>query len=123
MLSITPVSSAVTSAGSARVSTPSTPSTVVAQTVSQASSSQTGDVSKQQPTAKQVEMAVSNANAQIAGQNEQVSFGFVKELGQLIVQVTDKSSGEVIRQIPSKEFIAQQIAAKNFIGKLLDKQR
>jgi len=69
-----------------------------------------------------VQRAVEQANAQVAGINERLSFGFVQELGQLVVQVTDKNSGEVIRQFPSKEFIAHQIASKEFLGMLLDKQ-
>jgi len=128
MIPVTQVSHTALSSGSADVRSPST--TVARQPVKPPSvssgqpvpSNETGDMKKQQPSSQEVQRAVAQANIQIAGLNESLSFGFVKELGQLVVQVTDKNSGEVIRQFPSKDFIAQQIASKEFLGMLLDKQ-
>jgi len=134
MISVTQVSNAALSSGSVDVRSPST--TVARQPVKASSASSTqsassnqpvlsnqpGDTKTQQPGSQEVQRAVAQANAQIAGLNESLSFGFIKELGQLVVQVTDKNSGEVIRQFPSREFIAQQIASKAFLGMLLDKQ-
>jgi len=119
MISVTQVSNAALSSDSVDVR-PS--STDVARPRGQTSANQAEDTNMQHPTAQQVQRAVVQANAQVAGFNESISFRFVKELGQLVVQVTDKNSGEVVRQIPSKEFIAQQIASKAFLGLLLDKQ-
>jgi len=121
MISITQVNNAALSSGSVDVRKPSTP--VARQPVGSASG-QSGQVNKQQqqPSAQEVQQAVAQANAQMAGLNENISFGFVQQLGQLVVQVKDQGSGEVIRQFPSKEFIAQQIAGKEFLGQLLDKQ-
>ncbi len=65
---------------------------------------------------------VQQANASFAGSNEAVSFTYEEKLGQLFVQVTDSRSGEVIREVPSKEFIRHQVAMKEFIGLLLDKK-
>jgi len=128
MISVTQASNTTLSSGSVDVRTPST--TVARQPVKPLSvssdqpapSNQAEDTKKQQPSSQEVQRAVTRANVQIAGLNESLSFGFVKELGQLVVQVTDKNSGEVIRQFPSREFIAQQIASKAFLGMLLDKQ-
>ncbi len=128
MISVTQASNTALSSGSVDVRSPST--TVVRQPVKPSSvssgqpvpSNEAGDTKKQQPSSQEVQRAVVQANAQIAGLNENLSFGFVKELGQLVVQITDKNSGEVIRQIPSRDFIAQQIASKAFLGMLLDKQ-
>jgi len=132
MISVTQVSNAALSSGSVDVRTPSTtvarpqvkPSVVPFDQAdsNRVDSNRAGDANKQQPTVQQVQRAVEQANAQVAGLNERLSCGFVQELGQLVVQVTDKNSGEVIRQFPSKEFIAQQIASKAFLGMLLDKQ-
>lgn len=131
MIPVTQVSHTALSSGSVDVRSSSTtvarqpvkpvkpPSVSSGQTVP---SNETGDTKKQQPSSQEVQRAVARANTRIAGLNESLSFGFVKELGQLVVQVTDKNSGEVIRQFPSKEFIAQQIASKAFLGMLLDKQ-
>ncbi len=75
-----------------------------------------------QPTDQQVQHAVNQANTQMAGLNEQISFSYVKQIGQLVVQVTDKRSGELIRQIPSKLFVAEEIAARAFLGTLLNRK-
>lgn len=66
-----------------------------------------------QPDVQDVRRAVNRANTQIAGQNEGIKFGFSEATGQLFVQVVDKNSGEVIRQIPSREFLAAEAAARN----------
>jgi len=119
MISVTQVSNAALSSSSVDVH-PS--STTVARPLVGSTPNQDGATNQQQPTVQQVQRAVAQANTQVAGLHENISFGFVKELGQLVVQVTDENSGEVIRQFPSKEFIANQIAAKAFLGMLLDKQ-
>jgi len=115
MNSVTQVSHAAVQSGAVNIRTPST-------TVAQSSVPTSANTNnQQQPTLQQVQHAVKQANAKVADLNENISFGFVKELGQLVVQVTNNTSGEVIRQFPSKEFIAQQIAAKAALGMLLDK--
>jgi len=76
----------------------------------------------QQPSLQDVKRAVDQANAQLAGANESISFGYEEQLGQLVVQVTDKKSGQVIRQLPSKEFIQHQIFMREMIGLFLDKK-
>jgi len=65
---------------------------------------------------------VDQANAVMALSNESISFGYEEKLGRLYVQVTDKQTGDVIRQIPSKEFMQHQIAMREMIGLILDKQ-
>ncbi len=69
-----------------------------------------------------VQKAVQQANAQLAGSNESITFGYEEKLGQLVVQVTDKSTGAVIRQLPSRDFIQHQIFMREMIGLFLDKQ-
>jgi len=78
--------------------------------------------SEKQVSRKDVEKAVIQLNAEMASTNESITFGYEAKLGQLFVQVTDNKSGEVIREIPSKEFIAHRIAMREMIGLLLDKQ-
>jgi len=69
-----------------------------------------------------VQKAVQQANAQLSGSNESITFGYEEKLGQLVVQVTDKATGAVIRQLPSKEFVQHQIFMRELIGLFLDKQ-
>ena len=73
-------------------------------------------------TEQQVKQAVSKANAMFAGSNESVAFHYEKKLGLLYVQVTDTQSGEVIREIPSKDFINHRLAMREMVGLILDKQ-
>lgn len=69
-----------------------------------------------------VEHAIQQVRTELAGANEDVSFSYEKKLGQLFVQIKDNVSGEVIREVPSKDFIQHQVAMKEMIGLLLDKQ-
>jgi len=77
---------------------------------------------EQKVSVQDVQRAVQHANAQLAGSNENISFGYEEQLGQLVVQVTDKTSGAVIRQLPSKDFINHQIYMREMIGLFLDKK-
>ena len=71
---------------------------------------------------QEIRQEVAKANVEIAGSNEAISFGYEAKLGLLYVQVTDANSGEVIREIPSKDFIQHRVAMREMIGLLLDKQ-
>ncbi|MDX8388598.1 MAG: flagellar protein FlaG [Ghiorsea sp.] len=78
---------------------------------------------KEQPvTEQQVKQVVSEANTALAGSNESVAFHYEKKLGLLYVQVTDNQSGEVIREIPSKDFIQHRLAMREMVGLILDKE-
>ena len=110
-------------AGSGRA----TAQTVVAASVTvkpQASTPNNAQPKKQEQaiTEQQVQKAVNEANADFSGSNESVAFHYEKKLGLLYVQVTDNQSGEVIREIPSKDFINHRIAMREMIGLFLDKQ-
>ncbi|MDQ7057818.1 MAG: flagellar protein FlaG [Ghiorsea sp.] len=71
---------------------------------------------------QELKQVVQQANQSFAGSNESVSFTYEEKLGQLFVQITDSTSGEVIREVPSKEFIQHQVAMKELVGLFLDKQ-
>ena len=86
--------------------------------VSQPAQTQTEPMVSEQ----ELKQAVQQANQSFAGSNESVSFTYEEKLGQLFVQITDSASGEVIREVPSKEFIQHQVAMKELVGLLLDKQ-
>jgi flagellar protein FlaG len=73
-------------------------------------------------TEQAVQKAVNEVNLDLAGSNETVALNYEKRLGLLYVQVTDNQSGEVIREIPSKDFIAHHIAMREMIGLFLDKK-
>ncbi|OIQ01125.1 MAG: hypothetical protein AUK35_00430 [Zetaproteobacteria bacterium CG2_30_46_52] len=77
---------------------------------------------EKQVTKKDVEQAIQQATRELAGSNEAIGFSYEKKLGQLFVQVKDNVSGEVIREVPSKDFIKHRLAMQEMIGLLLDKQ-
>lgn len=71
---------------------------------------------------QELKQVIQQVSQSFAGSNEAVSFTYEEKLGQLFVQITDSTSGEVIREVPSKEFIQHQVAMKELVGLLLDKQ-
>jgi flagellar protein FlaG len=80
------------------------------------------DAQKRQPTEQEVQQAVAEANSKFSGPNEKIAFGYEKRLNMLIVQVQDRNTGEVVREIPPQEFIDFKVAMRERIGLLLDKQ-
>jgi flagellar protein FlaG len=80
------------------------------------------DAQKKQPTEQDVQQAVAEANSKFSGPNEKIAFGYEKRLNMLIVQVQDRNTGEVVREIPPQEFIDFKVAMRERIGLLLDKQ-
>jgi len=101
--------------GGAQASAP-----VVAKQVSQNNAG--GQPSVSQPSVQDVQQAVKQANASIQGSNESISFGYEEQLGQLVVQVSDKTTGQVIQQLPSKDFIQFQLHMREMVGLFLDKK-
>ncbi len=79
-------------------------------------------VAEKQVSQEELKKVVSDANVEMSHSNESITFGYEEKLGMLYVQVTDSDSGEVVREIPSKEFIAHRIAMREMIGLLLDTQ-
>ena len=51
-----------------------------------------------------------------------LSFGFSGEIGQLLVQIKDKKTGNIIRRYPSEDFIKRMLYYRDNIGFLFDKE-
>lgn len=85
------------------------------------SSEQNVQAAEKKVSEQEVRQAVEQVNIEMSGSNEDISFGYEQRLGMLYVQVTDKSSGQVVREIPSKEFIQHKVAMREMVGLLLDK--
>jgi len=85
-------------------------------------SEQNAPAAEKKITEQEVRQVVQQANFEMVGSNEDISFGYEERIGLLYVTVTDKNSGEVIREIPSKEFIQHKVAMHELVGMLLDKQ-
>lgn len=81
-----------------------------------------GPIPAERPvTEHDVQKSVEQANQQIAQSNEKLSFSYEQKLGMFYVQVTDQGTGEVIREIPSKNFVQHRLAMQEMIGLILDK--
>ncbi|MDX8383990.1 MAG: flagellar protein FlaG [Ghiorsea sp.] len=82
---------------------------------------QTQSNNNQKVNKEVLDKAVSAANFEFSGANEGVAFSYNEKLNQLYVRVIDQASGQVIREIPPKEFIEHQAAMREHIGLLLSK--
>ncbi|OIO70465.1 MAG: hypothetical protein COW19_00145 [Zetaproteobacteria bacterium CG12_big_fil_rev_8_21_14_0_65_55_1124] len=78
--------------------------------------------SKQDPVVseEQLKKALEHVNQQVA--TEGVGFTYEKRLNQLFVQIKDKATGAVVKEIPPKAVIDQKVAMKEMVGILLDRQ-
>jgi len=114
MIEISSVNSSVSSPVSAK---PAAPVTVKASS----DTAQQATVQQAKVSEESIRQAVQQANIEIAGGNEKVGFGYEKRLGQLYVQVLDKDTGEVIKEIPPREFMEHQAFMKELAGILLDR--
>lgn len=73
-------------------------------------------------TEKELQSAIQDVANSIAESNLSIGFNYEQKLGQLFVKITDSVSGEVIREVPSEDFIKHKIAMREMIGLLLDKE-
>jgi len=81
-------------------------------------------VQEREVTSQEVKKAVEQANREIANNrlSEVIGFGYEEKLNQIYVMVKDAKSGEVIREIPSREFLDHKLAMLEMIGLILDKE-
>ena len=69
---------------------------------------------------EQVKQAVEQLNKQFG--NENIGFSYEKRLNMLLVKVTDKATGAVVKEFPSKDFVEHKVAMQAMVGVILDKQ-
>lgn len=68
----------------------------------------------------ELEESVRMANERLVGRNQQVALGVDAESGTVIVTVTDKKSGQVVKQIPSEEALRITRNLDELTGILVD---
>ena len=74
------------------------------------------------PDWKELEESVQLANQKLESRNQLLSIGVDKASGTVIVTVTDKTSGQVVRQIPSEEALRISQSIDKLTGILVDKK-
>ena len=67
----------------------------------------------------ELKQAIAAANKSVASHGSSVEFSVDPQHGTTIVRVMDKSTGELIRQMPSEEMIAIANALDQFQGMLI----
>jgi len=112
------VTSAVREVTGVKVNPPDIPA--VATVSAQAPKAQ--PIPTQQPDWKELEESVQQANQKLASRNQQLSLGVDKASGTVVVTVTDKTSGQVVQQIPSEEALRITRSIDQLTGILVDKK-
>ncbi len=54
--------------------------------------------------------------------NLDISFGYNEKIDKVIINVLDKSTGEIIRKLPSEDAVKFAEGVEEMLGKLLDKK-
>jgi flagellar protein FlaG len=73
-------------------------------------------------TDEQLNKAIDRVNHSLNIDNTSLQIEFDKETNRNVAQIIDKNSGEVIRQIPSKEFLEWEKEFTRITGLLYDKK-
>lgn len=80
------------------------------------------DNSDKEAIKQEITELAAKLNDEIAPLSNDIRFGFSEEIGQMMVNVIDANTGEVIRQFPTKEAIQIMTKMKELIGMLFDKK-
>lgn len=75
---------------------------------------------KAEPTAKALETAVAQMNNYVEKFTTKIGFSFDSEREKFAIVVTDKETGEVIRQIPAKEVMELNKKMEEIAGIIFD---
>jgi len=116
------LSASVRAAGRTPLATGARPATPSNQTESKPELQKESTENKKAPTEAELQKSVQDANIAFAGSSQKISFIYEKRINQMFVQIVDKASGEVIKEVPPREFIEHKVAMHEFIGLLLDKK-
>ncbi len=116
------LSASVRTAGRTPLATTTKSTTLSNQTESKPVIQKEPAENKKTPTEAELQKAVQDANMALPGGNQKISFIYEKRINQMFVQIVDKTSGEVIKEVPPREFIEHKVAMHEFIGLLLDKK-
>ena len=69
-----------------------------------------------------LEQLVEEVNTDLGRLNEKLGFRVHEATGQLVVQIVDRNSGEVVRESPPPEFLDLAARMKEMVGLFLDEQ-
>jgi flagellar protein FlaG len=114
------------SAASKQVETATTPkvATTTQQTrpVEQSNDTPKTNQDDQSNTANTLKQTVKDLNDQMDLLDTNISFGFNDEINMMYVNVTDKTTGQTIRKIPTEEAMDLSAKMKEIVGMIFDKK-
>ena len=70
----------------------------------------------------ELERLVEEVNTNLGLLNEKLGFQVHEGTGQLVVQIVDRKSGEVVRESPPREFLDLAARMREMVGLFLDEQ-
>jgi flagellar protein FlaG len=80
------------------------------------------DPKSKEPTPSVLDQAIKRMNQAVAAFDRSLEFEVSKEHRRIVIKVIDKSSGEIIRQIPPEEFLDIFKRMDDALGLLIDRK-
>jgi len=79
------------------------------------------EASQESPVSKEhLKMALEQLNKQFS--SEGIGFVYEERLSQLFVQIKDKATGAVVKEVPPRSVIDHMVAMKEMVGMILDRK-
>jgi flagellar protein FlaG len=75
-----------------------------------------------QVSKEELASVVSSLNKEIEPMGTNIKFGYNSDINQLVVEVKNNITGEVIRQLPTKEALELSKKVKELVGIIFDKR-
>ena len=73
--------------------------------------------------ASKLQQALANLDIpEIADNNARVELNFNQDTGRVVAKITDRSSGEVLRELPSKELQQLFSQMREYLGSIVDEE-
>jgi len=91
-------------------------SSIQSNNVDKSSKNKEKQLSSTDTSEKELAKALTELNSSIQNTQRNLQFSLDKELGKIIINVKDKKTDEVVRQIPSEEFLAMARKMQNVYG-------
>ena len=80
-------------------------------------------VEQREPVSRaELERLVDEVNSDLAVLNEKLGFQVHEGTGQIVVQIVDRDSGEIVRESPPREFLDLAVRMREMVGLFLDEQ-
>lgn len=97
-------------------------SSALAENRSSVQSVQTDEQERIQPTLANLQKQVDGMNKLLEGNHTSIKFNVHKQLERIFVQLIDRETDEVVRELPPEKFLDMMASMLEFAGLLIDKR-